>query len=137
MIKKTIKYTDYNGVERTEDYYFNLNKAEVIEMEVSVEGGYSELIDRIIKTNDNREIVNVLKTIILKSYGEKSIDGKRFMKVDDNGNPLYRKFEDTEAFVELYMELANDAKEAAEFINAVIPSKWNDKSLENDKLMEN
>lgn len=137
MIKKTIKYTDYNGVERTEDYYFNLNKAEIIEMEVSVEGGYSELIDRIIKTNDNREIVNVLKTIILKSYGEKSIDGKRFMKVDDNGNPLYRKFEDTEAFVELYMELANNAKEAAEFINAVIPSKWNDKLLENDKLMEN
>lgn len=137
MIKKTIKYTDYNGVERTEDFYFNLNKAEVIEMEVSVEGGYSELIDRIIKTNDNREIVNVLKTIILKSYGEKSIDGKRFMKVDDNGNPLYRKFEDTEAFVELYMELANNAKEAAEFINAVIPSKWNNKSLENNELMEN
>lgn len=137
MIKKTIKYTDYNGVERTEDYYFNLNKAEVIEMQVSVEGGYSELIDRIIKTNDNREIVNVLKTIILKSYGEKSIDGKRFMKVDDNGNPLYRKFEDTEAFVELYMELANDAKEAAEFINAVIPNMENDKLVENDKVVEN
>ena len=137
MIKKTIKYTDYNGVERTEDYYFNLNKAEVIEMEVSVEGGYSELIDRIIKTNDNREIVNVLKTIILKSYGEKSIDGKRFMKVDDNGNPLYRKFEDTEAFVELYMELANNAKEAAEFINAVIPNMSNDKLVKNDKVVEN
>lgn len=137
MIKKTIKYTDYNGVERTEDYYFNLNREEVIEMEVSVEGGYSELIDRIIKTNDNREVVNVLKTIILKSYGEKSIDGKRFMKVDDNGNPLYRKFEDTEAFVELYMELANNAKEAAEFINAVIPNMGNDKLVENDKVVEN
>lgn len=137
MIKKTIKYTDYNGVERTEDYYFNLNKAEVIEMAVSVEGGYSELIDRIIKTNDNREIVNVLKTIILKSYGEKSIDGKRFMKVDDNGNPLYRKFEDTEAFVELYMELANNAEKAAEFINAVIPNMVNDKLVENDKVVEN
>lgn len=137
MIKKTIKYTDYNGVERTEDYYFNLNKAEVLEMAVSVEGGYSELIDRIIKTNDNREIVNVLKTIILKSYGEKSIDGKRFMKVDDNGNPLYRKFEYTEAFVELYMELANNAKEAAEFINAVIPNMGNDKLVENDKVVEN
>lgn len=137
MIKKTIKYTDYNGVERTEDYYFNLNKAEVIEMAVSVEGGYSELIDRIIKTNDNREIVNVLKTIILKSYGEKSIDGKRFMKVDDNGNPLYRKFEDTEAFVELYMELANNAEKAAEFINAVIPNMGNDKLVENDKVVEN
>ena len=137
MIKKTIKYTDYNGVERTEDYYFNLNKAEVIEMAASVEGGYAELIDRIIKTNDNREIVNVLKTIILKSYGEKSIDGKRFMKVDDNGNPLYRKFEDTEAFVELYMELAYNAKEAAEFINAVIPNMGNDKLVENDKVVEN
>lgn len=137
MIKKTIKYTDYNGVERTEDYYFNLNRAEIIEMAASVEGGYAELIDRIIKTNDNREIVNVLKTIILKSYGEKSIDGKRFMKVDDNGNPLYRKFEDTEAFVELYMELAYNAKEAAEFINAVIPNMGNDKLVENDKVVEN
>ena len=137
MIKKTIKYPDYNGVERTEDYYFNLNKTEVIEMQVSVEGGYSELIDRIIKTDDNREIVNVLKTIILKSYGEKSIDGKRFMKVDDNGNPLYRKFEDTEAFVELYMELANNAKKAAEFINAVIPNMDDFKLVENDKVVEN
>ena len=137
MIKKTMKYTDYNGVERTEDYYFNLNKTEVIEMQVSVEGGYSELIDRIIKTDDNREIVNVLKTIILKSYGEKSIDGKRFMKVDDNGNPLYRKFEDTEAFVELYMELANNAKKAAEFINAVIPNMDDFKLVENDKVVEN
>ena len=137
MIKKTIKYTDYNGVERTEDYYFNLNKTEVIEMQVSFEGGYSELIDRIIKTDDNREIVNVLKTIILKSYGEKSIDGKRFMKVDDNGNPLYRKFEDTEAFVELYMELANNAKKAAEFINAVIPNMDDFKLVENDKVVEN
>ena len=137
MIKKTIKYPDYNGVERTEDYYFNLNKTEVIEMQVSVEGGYSELIDRIIKTDDNREIVNVLKTIILKSYGEKSIDGKRFMKVDDNGNPLYRKFEDTEAFVELYMELANNAKKAAEFINAVSPNMDDFKLVENDKVVEN
>ena len=106
-------------------------------MQVSVEGGYSELIDRIIKTDDNREIVNVLKTIILKSYGEKSIDGKRFMKVDDNGNPLYRKFEDTEAFVELYMELANNAKKAAEFINAVIPNMDDFKLVENDKVVEN
>lgn len=136
MIKKTIKYTDYNGVERTEDYYFNLNKAEVIEMEVSVEGGYSELINRITKSDDIKEIVNVLKTIILKSYGEKSIDGKRFMKVDDNGKPLYRHFEDTEAFVELYMELAGDANKAAEFVNAVIPDLPT-KPVENDSAMEN
>lgn len=136
MIKKTIKYTDYNGVERTEDYYFNLNKAEVVEMEVSVEGGYSNLISRITKSDDIREIVNVLKTIILKSYGQKSIDGKRFMKVDDNGKPLYRQFEDTEAFVELYMELAGDANKAAEFVNAVIPDVPT-KPVENDSTMEN
>lgn len=136
MIKKTIKYTDYNGVERTEDYYFNLNKAEVVEMEVSVEGGYSNLINRITKSDDIREIVNVLKTIILKSYGKKSIDGKRFIKVDDNGKPLYRQFEDTEAFVELYMELAGDANKAAEFVNAVIPDVPT-KPVENDSTMEN
>lgn len=122
MIKKTIKYTDYNGVERVEDYYFNLNKAELIEMEVSVEGGYSELLNRIAKSQDIKEIVNVMKTIILKSYGEKSIDGKRFVKVDKNGQPLSKQFEETEAFVELYVELATNVNKAVEFVNSVIPN---------------
>lgn len=122
MIKKTIKYTDYNGVERVEDFYFNLNKAELIEMEVSVEGGYSELLNRIAKSQDIKEIVNVMKTIILKSYGEKSIDGKRFVKVDKNGQPLSKQFEETEAFVELYVELATNVNKAVEFVNSVIPN---------------
>jgi hypothetical protein len=122
MIKKAIKYTDYNGVERVEDFYFNLNKAEIIEMELSVEGGYSELLNRIAKSQDIKEIVNVLKTFILKSYGEKSIDGKRFVKVDENGKPLYKKFEETEAFVELYVELTGNVGKAIEFINSIIPN---------------
>lgn len=123
MLKKSITYTDYNGVERTEDFYFNLNKAEVTEMELSVDGGYSELIKRVANSIDPKEIINIFKTIILNSYGEKSLDGRRFMKKDKNGNPLSRNFEATEAFVNLYVELATDSNKAAEFINAVFPNK--------------
>ena len=122
MLKKTITYNDYNGNQRTEDFYFNLNKVECTEMEASVEGGYTNYIQQIAKSEDIKEIVNVIKMFILKSYGEKSADGKRFIKVDTNGVPLSQKFEETEAFVELYMELASSAEKASAFINAIMPT---------------
>lgn len=131
MLKKTITYTDYNGVERTEDFYFNLNRAEITQMELSVDGGYSALIDRLTKSIDQKELMNIFKKIILDSYGEKTLDGKRFMKKDENGVPLSKKFEETEAFVILYMELAQDAEKAAQFINSVFPKKVLDKKETN------
>ena len=122
MLKKTITYTDYNGVELTEDFYFNLSKAEAIELEVGIPGGLTAMIQNIVAANDNPSIIKVFKEFILKAYGVKSPDGKRFMKTDENGRPLADKFKETEAYSELFMELATNADEASKFINGIIPS---------------
>ena len=120
MIKKTITYTDYDGETRTEDFYFNLSKTELMEMNFSANGGMEKMLKKIIDASDVQKIIEVFKDIILRSYGEKSDDGKRFVKVRD-GHKLAEEFAQTEAFSELFMELATDDKAAAEFINGVIP----------------
>ena len=117
MLKKTITYTDYNGVERTEDFYFNLSKAELAEMELSVDGGMSKMIENISKTNDVPSVVKFFKEIILKSYGEKSEDGKRFKKSEE----LSESFSQTEAYSEMFMEFFTDIESAISFINNIIP----------------
>lgn len=122
MLKKAIKFTDYNGVEREETYYFNLTKAEIMEMEMSTVGGFAEMVQKIIDTQDAPSIVKIFKDIILKAYGEKSLDGRAFMKIDDNGRPLANNFAQTEAYSVLFMELATDANAAAEFINGIMPA---------------
>ena len=121
MLKKTIKYTDYNGTQREEDFYFNLTKAELMEMEMSTSGGLAEMIQNIVKAQDAPAIIKVFKDLVLKAYGEKSLDGKRFMKVDENGTPLSIAFSQTEAYSNLFMELATDDKKAAEFVNGIVP----------------
>lgn len=121
MRKETIKYTDYNGIEREEDYYFNLTKAEVMEMEMSEVGGMAEMIKKIVNAKDAPAIIKVFKDLILKAYGEKSPDGKRFQKVDKDGTPLYIAFEQTEAYSELFVKLATDADAAADFVNGILP----------------
>lgn len=122
MLKKTIKYTDYNGVEREEPFFFHLSKAEIMEMEMGTAGGLAEMIQSIIDSNNTPEIIKIFKDIILKAYGEKSLDGKRFTKVSDTGIPLSIGFSQTEAYSELFMELATDADAAAKFIQGIIPS---------------
>lgn len=117
MLKKTITYTDYNGVERTEDHYFNLTKAEVVEMEMGVSGGYTEMINRVISAQDAPTIMKTFKEFISKSYGIKSLDGIRFEKSDE----ISRAFMQTEAYSVLFMELCTDAGAAAAFVNAIIP----------------
>ena len=121
MLKKTITYKDYNDVERTEDFYFNLNKAELMEMEMSTTGGLAEMIQTIVQTQDAPAIIKVFKDLVLKAYGEKSADGKRFMKVNDAGVPLSVAFSQTEAYSQLFMELATDADKASEFVNGIVP----------------
>lgn len=121
MLKKTIAYTDYNGTERNEDFYFNLTKAELMEMEMSTSGGLAEMIQNIVKAQDAPAIIKVFKDLVLKAYGEKSLDGKRFMKVDENGTPLSIAFSQTEAYSNLFMELATNAEAAAEFVNGIVP----------------
>lgn len=122
MLKKTITYPDCNGLERTEDFYFNLSKAELLEMEMGTEGGLVEMMQKVVAAKDSASIIKIFKDIICKSYGEKSLDGKRFMKEDDNGRPLYRNFVQTEAYSILFMELATDDKAAAAFINGIVPA---------------
>lgn len=130
MLKKTIKYEDYSGKEREEDFYFNLTKAECMEMELATEGGMETRIQRIINSNDQKEIVKIFKGIILKAYGEKSDDGKRFVKISDEGYPLSRRFEQTEAYSNLFMLLSTNADEASKFINAVVPKDISEKAAE-------
>ena len=117
MLKKTITYEDYDGNKRTEDFYFNLSKAEIMEMELGVSGGMTQMLNRIIAEQDSEKIIKTFKEIILKAYGEKSPDGKRFIKSEE----LSTAFSQTEAFSQLFMELATDADAAAKFVNGIIP----------------
>ena len=133
MLKKTITYTDYNGNQREEDHYFNLSKAEIIEMELSTAGGLAELIQNVVKAQDGPAIMKIFKDIILKAYGEKSPDGKRFIKSEE----LSLAFSQTEAYSVLFMELVTDADAAGKFINGIIPADVAKEvvSGENAKLM--
>jgi hypothetical protein len=122
MLKKTITYRDYNDTERTEDFYFNLSKAEIMEMELSTVGGLAEMIQKVVATQDAPAIIKIFKDLILKAYGEKSADGRRFMKEDESGRKLYKDFEQTEAYVVLFTELATNADSAAAFVNGIVPA---------------
>lgn len=117
MLKETISYVDYNGVERKDDFHFNLTQAELTEMEMSTTGGLAEMIRKIVAAQDAPAIIKVFKDLILKAYGEKSPDGKRFIKSEE----LSTAFSQTEAFSILFMRLATDADAAAKFINGIIP----------------
>ena len=113
MLKKEITYKDYNGTERTESFYFNLSQAELMEMEMSTSGGYAEMVQAIVAAQDSPSIIKIFKDLILKAYGE-----KRFIK----SNELSTAFSQTEAYSNLFMELATDADKAAEFVNGIIPA---------------
>ena len=119
MLKKTITYTDYNGLERTEDHYFDLNEEEVMEMQVTTDGGLSEKLTKIVASNDFPSIYRTFKGIVLKAYGVKSDDGRRFIKNDK----VREDFMQTKAFSKLMMELATDAKAGAAFVNGILPEE--------------
>ena len=118
MIKKTITYIDYNGNERTEDFYFNLRKDEVMKMEMGVKGGFAEMINRIVAAQDQPEIIRVFEEMIQKSYGVKTPDGRGFEKKAED----LAAFIATPAYSELFMELATDSKAASEFVNGIMPA---------------
>ena len=118
MLKLTRTYTDYNGVQRTEDFYFNLSKAEVTEMEMGTAGGLAEMIQKVVDAKDAQAIIKVFKDILLKAYGEKSPDGKYFNKSTE----ISQAFASTEAYSDLFMALATDADFAAKFVNGIIPA---------------
>lgn len=117
MLKKMIPYKDFNGVERKENFYFNLTDTELLEMELGVTGGMRELLQTIVEKQDIPKLMAAFKEIILKAYGEKSPDGRVFNKSPE----LSKAFEHTNAYNVLYMSLIKDANEAAKFINDVMP----------------
>lgn len=124
MLKKTITYTDYNGETRKEDFYFNMTRAEVTEMELSIDGGLSDMIKRVTEAKDVPTIIKIFKDLVLKAYGVKSPDGKRFIKSKE----LSEEFSQTEAYSDLFMELATDSAAAASFVNGIMPQDIQAKS---------
>ena len=125
MYKKVITYTDYNGEERTEDFYFNLTKAEITEMELSTEGGLKDKIERITKAKDVPEIIRLFKELIMKAYGVKSPDGKRFIKSEQ----LSEEFAQTEAYSDFFVELATNSEAASDFVNGIMPGDMKSSSV--------
>lgn len=117
MLKKTIKYTDYEGNEREEDFYFNLTRAECVKLQLGTDGGLEKTLRKIIAEQDVPKIIPIFEQIVLGAYGEKSPDGKRFVKSKE----LSEAFSQTEAYSDLFMELMSDADAAAAFINGIIP----------------
>ena len=117
MIKKVISYEDFDGNKRTEEFWFHLTKTEVAELEVSVDGGITKMIERLIQLKDTKRIIEIMKDVIQKSYGVKSPDGRRFIK----NKEVLEEFTQTEAYSILFMELATDAEKAVEFFAGVIP----------------
>lgn len=121
MLKKTITYSAYDdgNTTYTEDFYFNLSRAELIEMECGVKGGFTKKLEEISKSSDPTQIMPVFKEIILKSYGKRSDDGKRFIKTKE----LAEDFEQSEAYSELMLELIRDENAASDFINGLVNIK--------------
>lgn len=132
MLKKTITYPGCDGIERTEDFYFNLSKAELMEMELGTTGGMTVMINRIVSAQDIATLVKIFKDLILKAYGEKSADGRRFIKSEE----LSTAFSQTEAYSKLFMELATDDKAASEFINGIMPADVVEKAKQQGLLPE-
>lgn len=119
MVKETRTYFDFDNNERTEDFYFNLNPAELYEMQNSVGGGLAQLLEKITKEHDQTKIIEFFKKLVLASYGEKSLDGRTLMKDDT----IRKSFECSMAYSEIFMDLATDAKKAADFVNGIMPPK--------------
>jgi hypothetical protein len=122
MYKITESYVDYDGNERKEDFYFNFTEQEITRMQYTTEGGLAEMIKRIIEAKDTPRLIQIFEDLITKSYGQKSPDGRRFIKTPE----LTEEFKQTEAFSQIYMRLATDEKAATDFVNNVVPKKMAD-----------
>ncbi len=129
MLKRTVNYEDFNGNNVSEDFYFNLTKAELLELELSYDSGFAESLQRIIDAKDNKTLVHEFKKLVLLSYGIKSDDGKRFVKSDT----IREEFQQTAAYSALFMELASDATKASDFITGITPRDLINQAQDQDK----
>jgi hypothetical protein len=132
MIKKTVTFKDFDGNERTEDFYFHMTEQELTEWEFSVDGGLSGVLTRIINSTDLTKYVEIFKDLLIKSYGVKTPDGRGFIK----NKEVLDNFIYTQAFSDIYMELATDDKAAAEFVNGIIPASLKEKAKAEMKVAE-
>lgn len=127
MIKKTLTYKDLNGGERTETFYFHYYESEILEMELSVDGGFAERVKRIIEAKDQPTLIRVIKKFVLDAYGVKSDDGKQFIKND----AVRAQFEQCPAFSDIFMELVLNDKKASDFVNGVVPEGMKERFAKN------
>jgi hypothetical protein len=132
MIKKTVTFTDFDGNKRTEDFYFHLTEQELTEWELSVDGGLSGVLTRIVNSQDTKTLIGIFKDLLMKSYGVKTPDGRGFVKNEE----VLNNFTCTQAFSDIYMELATDDKAAAEFVNGVMPAGLAEKANKEMKVAE-
>lgn len=119
MLKKNVTYIDFDGNERTEDFFFNLTEQEIAEMELSTEGGLGNFINKAVAAKSQVELIELFKKLILAAYGVKSADGRRFVKND----AVREDFMSTQAFSDIYMELVQDADKASAFFNGIVPKE--------------
>lgn len=117
MYVKKIKYTDYDGNEREEKYYFHLNKAELMKMQFSVKGGFEAHLKRLLETKSEPEVMKIFEDFVDKTYGVKSVDGKTFIKNEQ----VLNEFKQSEAYSEFFMELISDKKAQLDFIKGIMP----------------
>lgn len=117
MYKRSVKYIDFDGNPCTDEFYFNLTKTELAEMELSKDGGLTKTVEKIVETKDKRQLMDIFKELLIKSVGDKSVDGKRFMKNDT----IRENFVNSAAYDELFMELATNEESAIAFINGITP----------------
>ena len=129
MYKTQVTYNDIDGNERTDTLYFRFSEAEVTEMQFSQAGGYGTMLQQVIDAQDTPTIMKIFKKFILDSYGEKSPDGRGFIKVRD-GHRLSEEFEQTEAYSQFFMRLFTDMNEAAAFFNGIFPKDLLEKARE-------
>lgn len=125
MHKETVTYSDYNGIERTEDFYFNLTEAEIAEMEYSETGSFTERLTKVVASKDQPSLIRIFKSFLLDSYGVRSDDGRRFMKSD----AIRESFVQNPAYSILFMKFARDDKAAAAFVNGVMPRKLEENNV--------
>ena len=132
MLKRNVTYEDFNGNTVTDTFYFNLSKAELVELEYNYPNGFAAEIDAIVKAQDNKALIDIFKDLILRAYGQKSEDGKRFIKNDQ----LREEFSQMAAYSELFMELAIDEKAASNFITSIVPKDMSTVMVEETKKLK-
>lgn len=137
MLTKPITYTTFDGEELTEKFYFNLTEAELAKMQLHIDGGFKAKIEAIVAARNIPELEKVFSEIVEASYGIKSDDGKRFMKIDDYGHKYVNDFKATDAYSRLYMELMTDAKAAAAFINGILPKEIREELAKQNTISAN